>query len=344
MNELVRHIETLLLENDCVVVPNFGGFITHYMPASWDDKDQVFSPPVRTIGFNPQLKMNDGILVQSYMEAYNTDFSDATRILGQKINELVDVLHKEGVVYLANIGELSLSVHGTYLFTPYDDKIISPILYGLDSFEIQALNSLRHSSVEKGTASLPATPKRTYDIRINRAFVRNAVAAVAAVLLFFYMSTPIENTHVERVNYAQLLPTDFLGQIEQHSLLTTSVAATNTKESEVPAATATTEVESIESAEDKEDKIEQDDLAEEMSLPAIKKRYHIVVASVASEKEAQNIASKLKANGYSDTSILSEGKKVRVSIDAYSTREEADAFLAELRKDNAYKTAWLLVR
>ena len=32
MIELARHIEILLLENDCVIVPELGGFIAHYQP------------------------------------------------------------------------------------------------------------------------------------------------------------------------------------------------------------------------------------------------------------------------------------------------------------------------
>ena len=35
MIELARHIEILLLENDCVIIPDFGGFIAHYQPARY---------------------------------------------------------------------------------------------------------------------------------------------------------------------------------------------------------------------------------------------------------------------------------------------------------------------
>ena len=35
MIELAQHIEALLLENDCVIVPNFGGFVAHYAPATY---------------------------------------------------------------------------------------------------------------------------------------------------------------------------------------------------------------------------------------------------------------------------------------------------------------------
>ena len=79
MIELTRHIEHLLLDNDCVVIPELGGFITHYQSAHYEESEGVYLPPTRTIGFNPQLTMNDGLLAQSYMQAYHTDFPDATR-------------------------------------------------------------------------------------------------------------------------------------------------------------------------------------------------------------------------------------------------------------------------
>ena len=55
MIELARHIEILLLENDCVIIPDFGGFIAHYQPARYIKEENLYLPPVRTIGFNPQL-------------------------------------------------------------------------------------------------------------------------------------------------------------------------------------------------------------------------------------------------------------------------------------------------
>ena len=81
MIELAQHIEALLLENDCVIVPGFGGFVAHYAPASRIINENLFLPPPRTIGFNSQLKLNDGVLVQSYMIAYDTSFADATRMV-----------------------------------------------------------------------------------------------------------------------------------------------------------------------------------------------------------------------------------------------------------------------
>ena len=137
MIELAQHIEVLLLENDCVIVPGLGGFVAHYTPAMRVAEENVFLPPTRIIGFNPQLKMNDGLLVQSYMAVYDTDFSDATRIVEKEVAYIFTALHEDGKVDLPNIGELRYSIHGIYDFAPYDHKITTPYLYGLDSFEMQ---------------------------------------------------------------------------------------------------------------------------------------------------------------------------------------------------------------
>ena len=41
MIELAKHIEILLLDNDCVIVPDLGGFITHYQPAHYEEDEGV---------------------------------------------------------------------------------------------------------------------------------------------------------------------------------------------------------------------------------------------------------------------------------------------------------------
>ena len=222
MIELAQHIEVLLLENDCVIVPGLGGFVAHYTPAMRVAEENVFLPPTRIIGFNPQLKMNDGLLVQSYMAVYDTDFSDATRIVEKEVAHIFTALHEEGKVDLPNIGELRYSIHGIYDFVPYDHKITTPYLYGLDSFEMQELAELKKPYMEKTIRySVPVVPedkKRRFEIKFNRSYLSNAVAMIAVVALFFFLSTPIENTEVVEGNYAQLLPNELFEMIEKESL------------------------------------------------------------------------------------------------------------------------------
>ena len=139
MNELSQHIEYLLIEHDCVALPGLGGFVAHYSEATWDERNHTFQPPVRHIGFNPQIKLNDGLLEQSYMEVYGTDFGDAQKRVRRGVEQLKEQLFEEGQAELPNVGELRMSIRGTYDFTPYDHRLISPWLYGLGVLEVAQL-------------------------------------------------------------------------------------------------------------------------------------------------------------------------------------------------------------
>ena len=227
MIELAQHIEALLLENDCVIVPGLGGFVAHYASATRVKEENIFLPPTRIIGFNPQLKMNDGLLVQSYMSVYGTNFSDATKMVERKVDELIATLHEDGKVDLPNVGEVRYTIHNTFDFAPYDNKITTPYLYGLDAFEMQELSALEKPSTENVAAySVPAAikkEKRTFSIKFNRAYLTDAAAVVAAIVLSFFFSTPIENTEVVEENYAKLLPDELFEKIEKQSLAITPI-------------------------------------------------------------------------------------------------------------------------
>lgn len=343
MIELAQHIEVLLLENDCVIVPGLGGFVAHYAPAVRVEGEHLFLPPTRTIGFNPQLSLNDGVLVQSYMAVYDTNFSDATKRVEREVDALIAMLHEEGKADLDNVGEIRYTMHDTYEFLPYDDKITTPYLYGLDSFVMKELRVLQRPEEKVLVPVISKEKKMTYEIKINRTLLRSAVAMVAAIALFFFMSTPVENTYVEKDNYAQLLPTDLFEKIEKQSVAMTPVTigqpstrkqVTATPKKEVAKRAAVTKPISV-----KEIKVAK---AAESSVKSLDKSYHIIVAGGIGLKDADQIATQLRAQGYAQAKVLSSNDKVRVSIMSFATGEEATKQMLELRKNEAYKNAWML--
>lgn len=376
MIELAQHIEALLLENDCVIVPGLGGFVAHYAPATRVEEENIFLPPTRIIGFNPQLKMNDGLLVQSYMSVYGTNFSDATKIVEREVDELIAALHEEGKVDLPNVGEVRYTIYNTFDFAPYDNKITTPYLYGLDAFEMQELSALEKPKTEKETFSLVPTTtkkeKRIFAIRFNRAYLTNAAAVAAVIILSFFFSTPIENTEVIEENYATLLPDELFEKIEKQSLAITpivlkqntptrktvnkqtgtqkkvvapvavrevkvakeptAIAETKTKEqvSHSVATTADAPKQNVQSA------------AAKPAVAAPKRPYHIIIASVGTEKDAEIMAAQLVAKGFSGAKAIVGDGKMRVSIESCGTEMEAYQALARIRENETYKNAWVL--
>ena len=349
MIELAQHIEKLLLDNDCVIVPGLGGFVAHYTPSVRVEEDNLFLPPMRTIGFNQQLKMNDGLLVQSYMEVYETSFSDATHKVAQQVEDLVRHLHEEGKADLPNVGELHCSVRGTYEFKPYDDKITTPYLYGLASFEMKALDPVRTSFGEKQAPDylLPdkhaGSRKIKFEINIKPSHWGRIAAMIAVVLTFFLLSAPIENTEVAQGNYASLFPNDMLREVSLRSVAITPIQTGQdnvAKLAKEPRKEVTKEVTPVKKTVAKDEKKAPAVVAHEVKVVA--KKYHIIVASMGTEREARQMVETLRKKGFEGASaIIGDGKK-RVSIESCATYAEAQQTLGEVRKNETYKSAWVL--
>ena len=389
MIELAQHIEVLLLENDCVIVPGLGGFVAHYTPAMRVAEENVFLPPTRIIGFNPQLKMNDGLLVQSYMAVYDTDFSDATRIVEKEVAYIFTALHEDGKVDLPNIGELRYSIHGIYDFVPYDHKITTPYLYGLDSFEMQELAELKkpyaelkkpymEKTIRYSVPVVPEDKKRRFEIKFNRSYLSNAVAMIAVVALFFFLSTPIENTEVVEGNYAQLLPNELFEMIEKESLAINPIvvsrkadtlktsAQKNTgqkaKKKVVPVAVREVKVGQANAqnapvvSQPKQQAAEVSSSTSVTTKSEIQKttagtvapslvsaqKYHVIIASVGTEKDAEAMAKQLIEKGYPHAKAIVGDGKMRVSIESCGTETEAYQALNRVRQNETYKNAWVL--
>lgn len=258
MKELTKHIEALLVDNDCVILPHFGGFVTNHAPARWIEEENIFLPPYRTIGFNPQLKINDGLLVQSYMLTHDATYPEATRLAEAAIGRLSEELYKEGFVDLHGIGTLRRTIVGDYQFDATEDGVITPALYGMGALEMKPLALLdeeRKLMVEESVVSMNTqteeTPvienkNRTITIKIRHEWITNAVAVAAAVMLFFFLSTPVDNTYIEEENYASLGNINVFDQVKTESVITTLIDAAirpnNPAEASKPTANSSTMV------------------------------------------------------------------------------------------------------
>ena len=380
MIELAKHIEILLLDNECVIVPDLGGFITHYQPAHYEESEGLFVPPVRTVGFNSQLTMNDGLLIQSYMQAYHTDFSDAARIIAEEVEGLKEDLHKEGVAELEGIGTLHYTIYGTYEFRPTENGILSPALYALESFNIHPLSLLPETeeTIEKTFEVKPLhdleeSPRR---FRLNPQWLGNAVAVAVAAILFFVLSVPVENTHIDKGMYASLGTNCLFDAIRNQSLATTLPAEEPQQQKKVDVTPMVVKVEKVEKAEktEKEEKIAKVEKAEKVAAakPVVKaketpaptpqkvakaekpkanatkqtttssKKYHVIVASLTTAQDARQMLQDYKKQGHQHASIIESKGRFRISLCNFADKSTAYNKLNDLKQNDSFKNAWML--
>ena len=373
MIELARHIEILLLENDCVIIPDFGGFIAHYQPARYIKEENLYLPPVRTIGFNPQLTINDGLLVQSYMQAHHTDFPDATRMIEEEVAGLKEQLYQNGCAEMHGIGVLHYNIHSTYEFHPNEDGALSPTLYGLSSFSINRLEYLTSTTSAATRELLPRQEKRKRTVRFKRQWIGNAVAVAIAVVLFFFLSVPVENTYVDKGNYASLGTDGLFDAIRSQSLATTLVTVpsrpqqpkkTNIKNNQNTLKPVTVKVEKVGKAQEA---VPKNTVAAKLnsteqpvakpvtvSKPALEKKetatpssskknkYYIIVSSLPTANDAQQVLNEYKQKGYKDVTIIEGNGRYRLSLCNFADKAAAYKKLNELKQNDAFKNAWIL--
>ena len=337
MIELDRHIEILLLSNDCVIVPGLGGFMTHHVDARYDADDQMFLPPLRTLGFNPQLTMNDSLLVQSYIEAYDISYPEALRRIESEVEELKQHIDAAGSYELNDIGELALNEEGKYLFTPCEAGILTPDLYGLSGFEMKPIATALPVVEEKKEEEVEETPAAvlggmTADedddderaLVIKMSWIRNTVAIAAAVLAFFLMTTPVSNSDSTQMNMGNL-NNPLLVQKPHKPAIKPDTALKIT-----PDTTAAKVV-----AEVKKDTV--------VAQPEKKQTgYCLVLASQVSMKNAKAFVEELHKRGFTEAEILVSKNMTRVVYGHFDTMNAAYNRLNRVRDNKGFEEAWVL--
>jgi len=81
MVKIAGHISDLLYCHDCVILPDFGGFIANYASARIDAPRKLIHPPSKSILFNKHVKVNDGLLASKIVKEERVSYEKANQRL-----------------------------------------------------------------------------------------------------------------------------------------------------------------------------------------------------------------------------------------------------------------------
>ena len=85
MMAIANYLKDLLYRYDCVIVPNFGGFITNTTSAHIHRSSHTFYPPSKQVGFNVNLSHNDGLLANYIAKLENISFDQANTQISETV-------------------------------------------------------------------------------------------------------------------------------------------------------------------------------------------------------------------------------------------------------------------
>lgn len=353
--ELERHIEILLLDNDCVIVPGLGGFIAYHTDARYDAESALFLPPTRTAGFNPKLSMNDNLLAQSYVETYDISYPEAVKRITAEADELRSELERNGSYEITGVGTLRVNKDGGYDFEPFEAGLLTPDLYGLGCFEAADLAA---ESTQKAVAEDAAADNEEAGkfIRIKTSTLRNFAAAAVAIFAFFLLSSPLGNTEKNMASVASLQNSVFYKMMPQEEAgdskpeaVAENIAAVE-KKAEVPvmktqeeAADTTTaaKVKAEAPAEvEKPEPVKKEEVKQPVKEEA-EDYYCMVLASALSKSNAKNFVEKLTAGGNEDIHAIECSNGMKVVYGRFASEKEARTSFHSMKNKEDFKDAWV---
>lgn len=129
-----HYITELLYRYNCVVVPDFGAFLTHIKPAIINEATHLFSPPTKLVSFNVQLISNDGLLVSYMADAEKMSYEDMQKRVTTVSQEWKVRLKAGERLRFPNIGELWQNTEGKIQFQPSYDINYLTSSFGMSSF------------------------------------------------------------------------------------------------------------------------------------------------------------------------------------------------------------------
>lgn len=132
---LSNFIHSLLLENESVIIPGFGAFISTYKPAEINENE--IKPPSKEISFTQQIKNNDGLLVEIIARKAKISQINAMKRIEKARENMFYELDKGETVILENIGNLFYNENNEIQFVPFEEDNLLLDSFGLETISLE---------------------------------------------------------------------------------------------------------------------------------------------------------------------------------------------------------------
>lgn len=185
------------MRHDCVVVPGLGSFVTNEESARYDSARQLFLPPSRSIGFNPEVRHNDAMLIGSVSRTRGVTVDAARQQVETEVASLRHQLQLAGEVPVGKLGMLYRGENPEYpRFEPSEDSLPARRFDGLCPLSISPIQT---EEVEE--AGHVEISHRTVSIPLPLKIVASVIVVMVALGVLYSTTSLVRGP---RMNYASL--------------------------------------------------------------------------------------------------------------------------------------------
>ena len=184
MTNLDSILFDLLVHHNCVIIPEFGGFIAKRVSSQIDFEKGIIHPPSKHLLFNRFLTADDGLLISSFVQSQEEDYDSIKLKLSSFVTELDKRLSNGEEVSFKHIGTLRRSENGNYTFKQDRSFNLLADAYGLKELDFVSVQEVE----EKEEVLIDETP--VIELREKRQIgakkILRYAAAVCILPLVFY--------------------------------------------------------------------------------------------------------------------------------------------------------------
>lgn len=332
MISFVEHIEYLILNHDCVIIPGWGALIAQHTSARFDEENSVILPPMRSISFNQSINHNDGLLADSISRKEGIGYNDAKSFIEEEVRALKIQLNSGTEISIGRLGFFHTNEEGSLVFEPYRSKTVQSNLFGFAALEMPTLEQLRAREVEK---VVPRIREQARKSKFNVPVLRYAASIMLLIAMSLVLTTPI-SFDKSKNDFASLniLRTNEIPK-PKNTVKRELYLALPQEESETKVESSSSDVALI------------DPIVPIRNTPKVNKmatnklKFYLVVASLPSKSLAQKhiINSKDK-----NMQILEKDGKYRIYVASGESYESVVKTKAQNNIDSIYPGAWICKR
>lgn len=354
-NQITQLIAELLFKHDCVIVPNFGGFVARNYSSSFSKGSNVLYPQSKHILFNKNLIHNDGLLISALMQKNNRSIHESAKQIEDYKAYIQSLLAAKKRFELNNIGLLYIDTENTLRFEAKADVNFllesfgfEPVIANELPIEPEKQIVVKQFEDRKVVIEAVRSQKKSY---AKIATLAIGVPVTLAFLLFAAYSKPMkpllqssfnpfytpEKTYVP--NKHKDNKSIFISGIEKQTLLTDANGFATFKFSE----NGNVLVASINDSIAKIDKttVIKPLYVSSKNTNSYDGKYQIVVGCFGVEKNADKLVKELHSKNISAgiSGINNKGLHI-VSCGGFNSKNEATNLLSSVKSD--FPNAWVM--
>lgn len=347
--QLFQHVQALITETDCAVVPGFGAFLATYAPAEILRQENKILPPAKKLAFNRQLQTSDGALALLLSRQENIPYQEAVRILEAWGRHCDQLLMSQGCIKFPEIGTVHFNQQEeSFRFEKTDSQNFLPSSFLLPALEIYPVekpaSGLRSFEKAKGIRTVYHR-KYKFRSRILR-HQKALIASTFVIMLSIFSFIGLKQWNVQEAGFGTLLDS-----LHPHALRNPDKTQTSPHvQTEFIEAEETTIVEkasepitllSQESATPREEDGQPGLTMTESPASSPTTGYFVVVGAFAVQENAAKM-SRILQNNFPGRSIMSKRNNRNlelVSVYGGDTKSEAETFLQE--HASGFPGAWI---